>query len=104
MRRSILAMREDGELGPEIVAELGPLETEPRLVRQVNRLSRATVSTVDDMEPGAFQLAVLYLIHRVYIGDPSLPLDEQVRIVWRIPEPTASEKAVENDQAPVTRT
>jgi hypothetical protein len=100
MQRSILAMRADGELGPEIVTELGPLETEPRVVRQVNRLSRATVSAVDDMEPEAFQLAVLYLIHRVYIGGPSLPLDEQVRIVWRIPEPTASGKAAENDQAP----
>ncbi|QFQ99003.1 hypothetical protein F9278_25835 [Streptomyces phaeolivaceus] len=29
----------------------------------------------------------IYLIHRVYVGGPSLPLDEQVRIVWRIPEP-----------------
>ncbi|MER8042488.1 DUF4365 domain-containing protein [Streptomyces sp. NPDC094032] len=82
--RSISAMREDGRLEPEIVAELGPLEADPRIVRQVARLSR---SAVNDLEPEALRLAVLYLIHRIYVGGPSLPLDEQVRIVWRIPEP-----------------
>lgn len=87
VRRSILAIREDGELEPEIVAELGSLETEPRVVRQVNRLSRATVATVDDIEPEAFRLAILYLIKRIYVGGPSKPIDEQVRIIWRIPEP-----------------
>ncbi|MDF2270979.1 DUF4365 domain-containing protein [Streptomyces coacervatus] len=90
LRRSILAMREEAELEPEIIAELGPLEADPRVVRQVNRLSRATVTTADDIEPAAFQLAILYFIHRIYIGAPSLPLHEQVRIVWRIPEPTTS--------------
>ncbi|MEV5376181.1 DUF4365 domain-containing protein [Streptomyces nondiastaticus] len=88
MRRSILAMREDGKLAPEVVAELGPLESEPHIVRQVNRLSRARVATVDDIDPEAFRLAILYLIHRIYVGGTSLPLDEQVRIVWRIPEPS----------------
>jgi hypothetical protein len=90
MQRSILAMREDGELEPELVAELGPLETQPRIVRQVNKLDRAKVATVDDIEPDAFRLAILYLIHRIYIGGPSLPLDEQVRIVWRVPEPEST--------------
>ncbi|MCZ4094979.1 hypothetical protein O3W51_01400, partial [Streptomyces sp. H39-C1] len=56
-------------------------------VVQVNKLSRATVPTEDDIDPGAFRLAVLYLIHRIYVGGPSLPLEEQVRIVWRVPEP-----------------
>ncbi|MGW8727370.1 DUF4365 domain-containing protein [Streptomyces sp. NPDC055808] len=87
MTRSILAMRRDTELEPEIVAELGPLETDPRIVRQVNKLTRARVVGVDDIEPEALRLAVIYLIHRIYVGGPSLPLDEQVRIVWRIPEP-----------------
>lgn len=86
IERSILAMREESQLEPEIVAELGPLETEPYIVRQVNKLSRAKVAKVDDIEPEAFRLAILYLIHHIYIGGPSLPLDEQVRIVWRIPE------------------
>jgi hypothetical protein len=90
VQRSILAMREDGELEPEIVADLGPLESDPRTVRQVKKMSWATVATVDDIEPEAFRLAILYLIHRIYVGGPSLPLDEQIRIVWRIPEPASS--------------
>ncbi|MFI9237640.1 DUF4365 domain-containing protein [Streptomyces sp. NPDC053079] len=94
MQRSILAMREDDRLETDVVAELGPLESEPRIVRQVNKLSRARVATMGNIEPEAFRLAILYLIHRIYVGGPSLPLDEQVRIVWRIPEPrpTASEE------------
>lgn len=104
LERSILAMREDGELAPETVAELSSLETEPRIVRQVNKLSRATATTMDDIEPEAFQLVILYLIHRIYVGGPSLPLDEQVRIVWRIPEPesTASE-GVRNSGVPAAQ-
>ncbi|MEU6848488.1 DUF4365 domain-containing protein [Actinacidiphila alni] len=84
LQRSISAMREEAELEPEFVAELGPLEADPRTVRQVTKLSR---STMKDLGPEAFRLAVIYLIHRIYIGGPSLPLDEQVRIIWRIPEP-----------------
>ncbi|AZK95431.1 MULTISPECIES: DUF4365 domain-containing protein [Streptomyces] len=91
VQRSILAMREETALEPDIIAELGTLETDPRVVRRVSKLSRATVATVDDIEPEAFRLAVLYLIHCIYVGGPSLPLDEQVRIVWRIPEPPEPE-------------
>jgi hypothetical protein len=105
MQRSILALREDDELESEVVAELGPLESEPRIVRQVNKLSRARVATMDDIEPEAFRLAILYLIRCIYVGGPSLPLDEQVRIVWRIPEPgsTAASKGIQNG-APAART
>ncbi|WP_344489190.1 DUF4365 domain-containing protein [Streptomyces enissocaesilis] len=88
VQRSIRAMREETDLEPNIVAELGSLETDPRVVRQVHKLSRATVETVDDIEPEAYRLAILYLIQCIYVGGPSLPLDEQVRIVWRIPGPT----------------
>ncbi|MEU3655693.1 DUF4365 domain-containing protein [Streptomyces sp. NPDC032161] len=88
VQRSIGAMREETDLEPNIVAELGSLETDPRVVRQVHKLSRATVETVDDIEPEAYRLAIIYLIHCIYVGGPSLPLDEQVRIVWRVPEPT----------------
>lgn len=101
VQRSILAMREDDELGPEIVAELGPLESDPRIVRQVNRLSRATVN---DIEPDAFRLAIIYLINRIYVFGPSLPLDEQVQIVWRIPEPESAHSAdSESDSQAVGR-
>lgn len=84
VQRSIRAMREDSDLSPGLVAELGPLECEPRIVRQVNKLRRATV---DDIEPDALRLALIYLVRHVLIGGPSRPLDEQIRIVWRIPEP-----------------
>jgi hypothetical protein len=84
LQRSVLSMREDDGLEPEIVAELGPLEADPRVAGQARKLSRATV---DDLDPEALRLAVLYLIRQVYVGGPSLPLDEQVQIVWRIPEP-----------------
>ncbi|MFD8913109.1 DUF4365 domain-containing protein [Streptomyces sp. NPDC059575] len=105
LRRSILAMREEAELQPDIIAELGPLETDPAVVRQVNGLSRATVATADDIEPAAFKLAVLYFAHRIYIGGPSLPLDKQVRIIWRIPEPEpVAFDGAGNDEAPAWRT
>ncbi|WP_053912970.1 DUF4365 domain-containing protein [Streptomyces sp. SCSIO 75703] len=87
LRRSIQAMREEAELDPEILSELGPLEVDSSAVRQVNKLSRATVTKSTDIQPEAFRLAVLYFIHCIYIGGPLLPLDEQVRIVWRVPEP-----------------
>ncbi|MFJ1798999.1 hypothetical protein [Streptomyces sp. NPDC088180] len=88
VQRSIRAMREEIDLEPDIVAELGSLETEPRVVRQVHRLSRATVETVDDIEPEAYRLAIVHLIQCIYVGGLSLPIDEQVSIVWRVPEPT----------------
>jgi hypothetical protein len=60
---------------------------------------------MDDIEPEAFRLAILYLIHCIYVGGPSLPLDEQVRIVWRIPEPESTpSQRVRNSGAPGTRT
>ncbi|MFJ5922485.1 hypothetical protein ACIQF6_07710 [Kitasatospora sp. NPDC092948] len=88
LQRSISAMRGEGALEPEFVAELGPLEADPHIVRQVTKLSRPTV---EDLDPEAFRLAVLHLIHRLYIGGPSLPLDEQVRIIWRIPDPDSAD-------------
>ncbi|MFE1308533.1 hypothetical protein [Streptomyces sp. NPDC058755] len=48
-----------------------------------------------DIEPAAFRLAVHYFIRHIHVGGPSLPLDEQVRIVWRVPEPTAPKEAWE---------
>ncbi|MER5291568.1 hypothetical protein ABT382_05695 [Streptomyces pharetrae] len=104
LRCSIQAMREEAELDPEILSELGPLEANRSVVRQVNKLSRATVTKSADIEPEAFRLAVLYFIHRIYIGGPSLPLDEQVRIVWRVPEPESTpSQRVRNGGAPATR-
>ncbi|MFJ9930942.1 DUF4365 domain-containing protein [Streptomyces misionensis] len=95
LQRSIRALREDRDLIAEIVDELGPLESDPQVVRQVNKLSRATVATVYDIKPATFRLAVHYFIRHIYVGGPSLPLDEQIRIVWRVPEPTTPKEAWE---------
>ncbi|MEV1318754.1 DUF4365 domain-containing protein [Micromonospora arborensis] len=38
-----------------------------------------------DMSFEAQRLAVIYLIDRVVIGAPTLPLDEQIKIIWRVP-------------------
>ncbi|MEV8340966.1 hypothetical protein [Streptomyces niveus] len=78
LQRSILTLREDDELPAEMVVELAPLESEPRIVRQVNKLGGGTLATIDDIEPEAFRLATHYFIDRVHIGGPSLPLDEQI--------------------------
>ncbi|WP_236576748.1 hypothetical protein [Streptomyces sp. HF10] len=65
-------MREEAELDPEILSELGPLEADSSVVCQVTKLSRATVTKSTDIGPKAFGLAVLYFIHRVHIGGASL--------------------------------
>ncbi|MFG3162753.1 hypothetical protein ACGFY8_23130 [Streptomyces sp. NPDC048232] len=44
LRRSIQATREEAELDPEILSELGPLEAGSSVVRQMNKLSRVTVT------------------------------------------------------------
>ncbi|MFD4407911.1 hypothetical protein ACFWPH_34680 [Nocardia sp. NPDC058499] len=93
VHRSISAMRANCELEQTLVAELGPLESDPHIVRQVNKLGRARVARIDDIEPEAFRLAVIYLIDRIYIAGPSLPLEEQVRIVWRVPDPDPAASA-----------
>ncbi|MET9778890.1 hypothetical protein ABZ023_32345 [Streptomyces sp. NPDC006367] len=87
LRRPIQAMREEAGPAPEILSELGPLEADSSVVREVSKLSRATVTKAAGIRPEAFRPAVLHFIHCVYVGGPSLPLDEQVRIVWRVPEP-----------------
>ncbi|GAA2619988.1 hypothetical protein SMC26_26515 [Actinomadura fulvescens] len=53
VQRSILVMRED-DLDPEPVAGLGPLESDPRIVRQVKALCRAMVTTTNGIAPEAF--------------------------------------------------
>jgi hypothetical protein len=86
LRRSILARRADDEVPSKIIDEPGALESGPRLVRQLNDLDGATVATMAGIEPEPFRLVVTYLIRRVYVSGPSLPLHEQIRIVWRVPE------------------
>lgn len=42
-----------------------------------------------EMTDKARRLVTFYLVKEVHVGLPALPIDEQFRIVWRCPRPTA---------------
>lgn len=42
-----------------------------------------------EMSDKARRLATFYLVKEVHVGSPTLPIDEQFRIVWRCPRSTA---------------
>jgi hypothetical protein len=42
-----------------------------------------------EMSDKARRLVTFYLVKKVHVGSPALPIDEQFRIVWRCPRPTA---------------
>lgn len=42
-----------------------------------------------EMSDKARRLVTFYLVEEVHVGSPALPIDEQFRIVWRCPRPTA---------------
>lgn len=86
MARSIEALRNVADFDVNSLNELGALESDPAVVAEVTSLSRASVESASFE---ALRLAIFYLIDRVSIGVPSLPLVEQIRIVWRVPESDA---------------
>jgi hypothetical protein len=81
--------REHGSIAADVIHEYVLDRVLTRLEAEPDLLQRSVLSMREDdgLEPEALRLAVLYLIRQVYVGGPSLPLDEQVQIVWRIPEP-----------------
>nr|WP_134122670.1 DUF4365 domain-containing protein [Kribbella kalugense] len=81
--RSIAALRSAGDLDLEIVGELSVLEADIEVVEEAMALSR---DTVDEVADDSLRLVFLYVLDRVMVGRPSLPLDEQLTIVWRVPE------------------
>lgn len=80
---SIEEMRRSSNIVPDMLDGLGELESDPKIVREARSIDRETIHEVSFE---AVRLLILYLIDRVLIGGPSLPLDQQIRIVWRIPE------------------
>ena len=86
MARSIEALRNAADFDASSLSELGALESDPAVVAEVKSLSRESAESASFE---ALRLAIFYLIDRVYIGAPSLPLAEQIRIGWRVPEPDA---------------
>lgn len=67
---------------PTLVEELRDLESEEELLEEVSEVSRESWW---DMSPEAQRLAAIYLIERIVVGEPSLPLEQQIQITWRVP-------------------
>lgn len=84
MARSIEALRATSGFDPGFLDELGTLESNPDVVRQATALTRTNVAQVS---PEGLRLAIFYLIDRILVGAPSLPVNEQVTIRWRVSEP-----------------
>jgi hypothetical protein len=86
MACSIEALRHVADFDASSLSELRALESDPAVVAEVKSPSR---ESAESAPCEALRLAIFYLIDRVYIGAPSLPLVEQIRIVWRVPESEA---------------
>lgn len=86
MARSIEALRNAADFDAGSLSELGALESDLAVVAEVKSLSRESAERASFE---AWRLTIFYLIDRVCIGAPSLPVVEQTRIVWRVPEPEA---------------
>jgi hypothetical protein len=85
--RSVQALRRTAGLRVEIAAELSTLEAEPDIVAEAMSIDRETVGT---MSYEAVRLVLFYLVDKIVVGSPKLPLDEQITITWRVPEVTAT--------------
>lgn len=83
LEKSISAFRNTRDIDREILKDLEIMESDPQIVGELVNLNRDNQESVSYE---AWRLAIIYLIDKVTIGAPYLPLDEQIKIVWRIPE------------------
>ena len=83
MAHSVEALRTTPHLDARLLDELGVLESDLDVVNEAKSLSR---TNVDRASPESLRLTVLYLIDRIVVGAPALPVEEQVGIRWRVPE------------------
>jgi hypothetical protein len=70
-----------GDLDPELAAELTEHEANPHTLEAALAASRTTWPVLAD---DAKRLVILYLIKRVAIREPWLPLEQQIQITWRL--------------------
>ncbi|GAA4703038.1 hypothetical protein APR04_000460 [Promicromonospora umidemergens] len=84
MARSIEAARAASGFDPNFLDELGTLESNPDIVSEAMALTRTNLAQASSE---ALRLTILYLIDHILVGAPSLPVDEQVTIRWRVSEP-----------------
>lgn len=83
MLRSVEALRTASDFDASLVDELGALEADPDVVKEATSLKR---TDADKTSPEALRLIIFYLIDCIIVGAPSLPVEEQVTIRWRVPE------------------
>jgi hypothetical protein len=83
LEESIKEMHRSARIDVGMLDELGQLESDSKVVREVMSLSR---TNVQEISFEALRLALIYLVDRIYIGSPSLPIEQQINIVWRVPE------------------
>ncbi|GAA2969865.1 hypothetical protein [Actinokineospora diospyrosa] len=82
LARSVAALKAGP--APEDADELLELEADPTTLLQAMTMTEARWGS---SSPEAQWLIIRYLIDKVVIGAPSLPLEDQVTIHWRIPTP-----------------
>jgi hypothetical protein len=81
LTQSIGLLRADSAADPEILAEVAALEADAEV------LEEACSASWKEMSPEAQRLASLYLVKDVVVGEPSLPIGQQFRIIWRYQRP-----------------
>lgn len=91
MGRSIQVFRSAVELEVGLLEELCTLESDPGVVTEAMAFSR---ETCEDVSFEALRLVVFYLLERVRIGPPRLPLHEQINIEWRVPANNGGDSGV----------
>jgi hypothetical protein len=86
LARSINVLRETESVEPEVLANVQELESDAAVLREA---ITASPDTWDDLSYDSHRLVIYYLVEEVRVLGPSVPLDEQVTIIWRVPEPSA---------------
>ncbi|WP_159029238.1 hypothetical protein [Streptomyces viridochromogenes] len=86
LARSINVLRETESVVPEVLANVQELESDAAVLREA---ITASPDTWDDLSYESHRLVIYYLVEQVRVLGPSVPLDEQVTIIWRVPEPSA---------------
>ncbi|WP_209621410.1 DUF4365 domain-containing protein [Saccharothrix coeruleofusca] len=81
--RSIQALHAETATDHDLAAIAAELESDAEVCAEA--LSR----TWPEMSDKARRLVTFYLVKDVHVGSAALPIDEQFRIVWRCPRPTA---------------
>lgn len=79
--RAQQATQDMGDLDPELASELTELEANQHTLEAALAASRTTWPVLSD---DAKRLVILYLIKRVTVGEPWLPLEQQIQITWRL--------------------